>query len=98
MRIDVFTIFPGLVDAFCAESLLGKARQSGLLDLRPVPLSGTFPGVELNATVLDNVLHESFMRPVPHLVSVLSAILFLGLVSLVRMRAEKTPCPSHSKK
>ena len=34
MRIDVFTIFPGLVDAFCAESLLGKARQSGLLDLR----------------------------------------------------------------
>lgn len=34
MRIDVFTIFPGLVDAFCAESLLGKARSSGLLDLR----------------------------------------------------------------
>jgi tRNA (guanine37-N1)-methyltransferase len=34
MRIDVFTIFPGLVDAFCAESLLGKARASGLLDLR----------------------------------------------------------------
>lgn len=34
MRIDVFTIFPGLVDAFCAESLLGKARETGLLDLR----------------------------------------------------------------
>lgn len=34
MRIDVFTIFPGLVDSFCAESLLGKARTSGLLDLR----------------------------------------------------------------
>jgi tRNA (guanine37-N1)-methyltransferase len=34
MRIDVFTIFPGLVDVFCAESLLGKARASGLLDLR----------------------------------------------------------------
>ncbi len=34
MRIDVFTIFPGLVDAFCAESLLGKARTTGLLDLR----------------------------------------------------------------
>ena len=34
MRIDVFTIFPGLVDQFCAESLLGKARGSGLLDLR----------------------------------------------------------------
>jgi tRNA (guanine37-N1)-methyltransferase len=34
VRIDVFTIFPGLVDQFCAESLLGKARGSGLLDLR----------------------------------------------------------------
>jgi tRNA (guanine37-N1)-methyltransferase len=34
VRIDVFTIFPGLVDAFCAESLLGKCRANGLLDLR----------------------------------------------------------------
>lgn len=34
MRIDVFTIFPGLVDGFCSESLLGKARAGGLLDLR----------------------------------------------------------------
>ncbi|MEQ1873225.1 MAG: tRNA (guanosine(37)-N1)-methyltransferase TrmD [Ilumatobacteraceae bacterium] len=34
MRIDVFTIFPGLIDVFCAESMLGKARSSGLLDLR----------------------------------------------------------------
>ncbi|MEY4157908.1 MAG: tRNA ((1)-)-methyltransferase [Actinomycetota bacterium] len=34
MRIDVFSIFPGIVDAFCAESLLGKARESGLFDLR----------------------------------------------------------------
>jgi tRNA (guanine37-N1)-methyltransferase len=34
VRIDVFTIFPALVDGFCAESLLGKARQSGLVDLR----------------------------------------------------------------
>jgi tRNA (guanine37-N1)-methyltransferase len=34
MRIDVFTIFPGLVETFCSESLLGKARANGLLDLR----------------------------------------------------------------
>lgn len=34
MRIDVFTIFPGLIDAFCAETMLGKARASDLLDLR----------------------------------------------------------------
>ena len=34
MRIDVFSIFPALVDGFCSESLLGKARSAGLVDLR----------------------------------------------------------------
>ena len=34
MRVDVFTIFPHLVDSFCRESLLGKSRDTGLLDLR----------------------------------------------------------------
>ena len=34
MRIDVFSIFPDVVDAFCSASLLGKARTAGLLDLR----------------------------------------------------------------
>ena len=34
LRIDVFSLFPQLVENFCAESLLGKAQQRGLLDLR----------------------------------------------------------------
>jgi tRNA (guanine37-N1)-methyltransferase len=34
IRIDVFSIFPEVVDAFCSASLLGKARAGGLLDLR----------------------------------------------------------------
>jgi tRNA (guanine37-N1)-methyltransferase len=34
LRIDVFSLFPGLVDSFCAESLLGKARDQRILDLR----------------------------------------------------------------
>ena len=34
MRIDVFTIFPGLVEGFASESLLGRARQQGTLDVR----------------------------------------------------------------
>lgn len=34
MRIDVFTIFPAMVDGFAAEALLGKARTKGLLDVR----------------------------------------------------------------
>ena len=34
MRIDVFTIFPGLVEAFTGASLVGKAAADGDLDLR----------------------------------------------------------------
>jgi len=34
MRIEVFTIFPGLIEAYLAESLIGRARRAGLLDLR----------------------------------------------------------------
>ena len=31
VRIDVFTIFPGLIEQFCSESLLGKAQRDDLL-------------------------------------------------------------------
>jgi tRNA (guanine37-N1)-methyltransferase len=34
MRIDVFSIFPGMLEAFFRESLLGKAQVKGVLDLR----------------------------------------------------------------
>ncbi len=34
MRIDVFTIFPDMVDHFAAQSLLGRARAAGALDVR----------------------------------------------------------------
>jgi len=34
VRVDVFTIFPAMVDGFADQSLLGRARQRGLLDVR----------------------------------------------------------------
>lgn len=34
MRVDVFTIFPDLIEGFASVSLLGRARSSGLLDIR----------------------------------------------------------------
>ena len=34
MRIDVFTIFPEMVEGFVSQSLLGKARRDGVLDIR----------------------------------------------------------------
>jgi adenylate cyclase len=37
----------------------------GLYDLRPSPVAGTYPGVEIYATMLDNLLSGDFMRPLP---------------------------------
>ena len=34
MRIDVFSIFPDIVDGFCTHSLLGRARETGAIDVR----------------------------------------------------------------
>ena len=34
MRIDVFTVFPSLITDFASESLLGKAQQNDLIDVR----------------------------------------------------------------
>jgi adenylate cyclase len=37
----------------------------GLFDLRPSPMSGSYPGVEVHATMLDNLLAGDFLREVP---------------------------------
>ena len=34
MHIDILTLFPGLFDSFLEESLIGKAREKGLLEIR----------------------------------------------------------------
>jgi tRNA (guanine37-N1)-methyltransferase len=34
VRVDVFTIFPDLLEHYCEGSLLGRARRQGLLDVR----------------------------------------------------------------
>jgi adenylate cyclase len=52
----------------------------GLFDLRPTPLSGVYPGVEIHATMLDNLLANDFMRPVP-------TVLVLGLTLLIALLA-----------
>ena len=33
MKIDILTLFPGMLEGFLAESMLGKARERGLIDV-----------------------------------------------------------------
>jgi tRNA (guanine37-N1)-methyltransferase len=41
LRIDVFSIFPGMVDAGASESVIGRGRRDGLLDIRVHDLRAT---------------------------------------------------------
>jgi adenylate cyclase len=52
----------------------------GLLDLKPTPMGGTYPGVELNATMLDNLLAGDFLSPTPTALT-LVALLILSLAA-----------------
>jgi adenylate cyclase len=54
----------------------------GLLDLRPTPVSGIYPGVEINATILDNLLANDFFNPVPVTTVVVIALLVSLLAGL----------------
>ena len=45
MRVDIFTLFPDVVDAYLRASLMGRARDEGLLDLRVHDLRSHAAGV-----------------------------------------------------
>ena len=45
--------------------VLVGATAVGIYDLRVTPFSGIFPGVEVQATVMENLLHQRFLRPLP---------------------------------
>jgi len=59
----------------------------GLYDLRSAPVGGVYPGVEIQATMLDNFLSEDFMRLAPNGLTVALVILLAltgaGLVSFI---------------
>jgi tRNA (guanine37-N1)-methyltransferase len=71
VRIDVFSIFPDVVDSFCRASLLGKARDAGLLDLRTHDLRQH--ATDVHRTVDDSPFGGGagmLMRPEPAFASV----------------------------
>ncbi len=47
----------------------------GLLDLRPTPFSSVYPGVEVHATVIDNLLQGDFFALAPDLIAAIQIIL-----------------------
>lgn len=75
-------------DTFKDKYVIIGATAPGLLDLKPTPYSryGTFPGMEIWATVLSNFLQEDFIRNVPGWANYLNTVLVSFLVILLFTR------------
>ena len=52
---------------FAGKWVLVGLTAPGLLDLKACPVAAIYPGVEVHATLLDNLLRGDFLRPVPGL-------------------------------
>ncbi len=61
----------------------------GLKDLRPTPLSPTGPGVEIHATVLDNLLSNDFLRDAPRWLVILSVLLLAEASAIMVVSSKK---------
>lgn len=48
-------------DLFRDKIVLVGATATGIYDLRVTPFSAVYPGVEIHATVIDNILHRRFL-------------------------------------
>lgn len=62
----------------------------GLLDLRPTPVSKVYPGVEIHATALDNVLTRMFLRDAAPWLTALATLLlalFAGITGTLSRKA-----------
>lgn len=73
-------------DEFKGKIVLVGATATSLFDLRATPFSPVYPGVELNATAIDNIINGDFVRHSPQWVTILLISLFSLFVSLVLVR------------
>ena len=62
----------------------------GLMDLRPTPVNRVLPGVEIHATVVDNLLTGRFLRDLPFGLTALFYLLFARTVALLMALTAKT--------
>lgn len=70
-------------DDLAGKYVLFGYTAPGLHDLRPTPTDGAFSGVEINATLLDNLLAQDFIRPSSSLRTVLTIIVLTFTATLI---------------
>ncbi len=65
---------------FAGKTVIIGTTAPGLFDLRPTPFGGVYPGMEILATALDNLLDAEYIRPAPAALTV-AALLLLALLA-----------------
>lgn len=79
LRLQNHQKAPVAMEDFKDAYVLFGFSAPGLYDLRPTPVSGVYPGVEIHATMLDNLLAGDFIKPVPAaLVMILTLLMALA--------------------
>ncbi len=61
---------------------------TGLMDLKPTPVGRTYPGVEVHATFLDNLLSDDFARKLPTSVTVLLVVLVALVAGVIGRQSQ----------
>ncbi len=72
-------------EALRDKIVLVGATAVGIYDMRVTPFSGVFPGIEIQATIIDNILRRQFLKPspyspLPELLIIVGMGVFLGLI------------------
>jgi len=75
---------------FAGKIVLVGGSAPGLLDLRPTPLSPVSPGTEIQAAIIDNLLHDDFIRVVPPWLSLALLLLFSVLTATAVSYLQRT--------
>ncbi|MHB9155746.1 MAG: CHASE2 domain-containing protein, partial [Endomicrobiales bacterium] len=83
-----FKVLKGEVppEKFKDKIVLLGGTASGLFDFKPVPFSPTFPGVEIHANTISNILLNNYLRPWPVWLTFLLILGFAALPVLVLNR------------
>ncbi len=90
--ISAYDIYTGNFDpkAIEGKAVLIGTSAAGLLDLRAIPFEAVFPGVEVHANVIDNILNGDFLTKPSELESIEILTIFI-LSFLVTMMVTFTP-------
>jgi adenylate cyclase len=65
---------------FAGKTVIVGTNAAGLFDFRPTPFGGVYPGMEILATALDNIVHRGAIREAPAAATWVS-VLFLALLA-----------------